>query len=54
MLNFGLAHLRLVSPVCDHLSDAAMARASGAHDVLSNAQVFDSIEEALADCHQVC
>jgi len=31
-----------------------MARASGAHDVLSNAQVFDSIEEALADCHQVC
>ena len=30
-----------------------MARASGARDVLTNAQVFDSMEAAVADLHQV-
>ena len=30
MLNFGMAELRLVDPQCDHLSDDAKARASGA------------------------
>ena len=53
MLNFGLARLRLVAPVCNHLSDDAMARASGARDVLNNAEVFATVEEAVADCHMV-
>jgi tRNA/rRNA methyltransferase len=53
MLNFGLAHLRLVAPQCNHLSDDAMARAAGARDVLTNAQVFPTMEEAVQDCHQV-
>ena len=53
MLNFGLAHLRLVAPVCDHLSDDAMARASGAREVLTNAKVYATVDEAVADCHQV-
>ena len=53
MLNFGLAHLRLVAPQCNHLSDDAMARAAGARDVLTNAQVFQTMEEAVQDCHQV-
>lgn len=43
----------LLRAVCDHLSDDAMARASGARDVLTNAQVFDSMEAAVADLHQV-
>eukprot|EP00960_Hanusia_phi_P030818 748871-Hanusia_phi.AAC.1 len=49
MLNFGLSHLRLVSPVCDHLSDDAFARAAGARDVLQNARVFSTVEEAVED-----
>ena len=53
MLNFGLSNLRLVSPVCDHLSDDALARAAGARDVLQNARVFPSVEEAVEDLQSV-
>lgn len=51
MLNCGLKRLRLVVPREDHLSDKAMAASSGASIVLERAGVFNSTEEALADCH---
>lgn len=45
----GLAELALVSPR-QFPSAEATVRASGADDVLVNAQVFDSLEDAIADC----
>jgi TrmH family RNA methyltransferase len=49
MKNMGLTELHLVKPV-EFPSDEATARASGADDVLSNARVHQSFEEAIADC----
>lgn len=50
MKNMGLSHLVLVQP--KHFPDPqADALASGANDILENAQVVHSLEEALADCH---
>lgn len=47
--NMGLRDLRLVNPV--HFPhDQATARAAGAKDVLENARVVSSLEEAIADC----
>ena len=49
MKNMGLSDLALVTPrYFPH--DEATARASGAHDLLDNALVFDTLEEAIADC----
>lgn len=52
MLNFGLGELRLVSPQCDHLSDDARARASGADIILDSSRVFQSVEDATGDLHR--
>lgn len=49
MKNMGLTRLMLVEPR-DFPSDEASARASGADDVLSGAQVVNSLEEALVGC----
>lgn len=49
MKNMGLSQLSLVNPN-DYPSHTASSRASGAGDVLANAQVFASLEEAVADC----
>ncbi len=49
MKNMGLSDLRLVSPKIFPHSDAT-SRAAGASDVLSGAQVFDGLHEAIADC----
>lgn len=49
MKNMGLSQLALVNPH-DFPSQTASARASGAGDVLANAQVYTSLEEAVADC----
>lgn len=52
MKNMCLQNLRLVDPlVFPHAN--ATARASGADDVLQNAQVYSTLEQALADCHLV-
>jgi len=49
MKNMGLHDLALVRPrVFPH--EDATARASGATDVLQSAQVFDSLDEAIAEC----
>ena len=52
MKNMGLTQLALVNPN-DYPSHTASSRASGAGDILANAQVFASLDEALADCSLV-
>lgn len=49
MKNMGLSRLVLVDPI-DFPSPEAVARASGATDVLDSAQVVATLEEALAGC----
>lgn len=52
MKNMGLSHLRLVQP--KHFPCAeATERASGADDVLAQAQIFDSLAASIQDCHLV-
>ena len=53
MLNFGLADMRLVSPRDGWPNPQAGPAASGADSVLADAQVFDSVAEAVADCAHV-
>ena len=53
MLNFGLAHMRLVAPRDGWPNPAATAMASGASVVLDHAGVFDDLPAALADCDYV-
>lgn len=53
MLNFGLTDLRIVNPFCDHLTDPARARASGADAILENAKVYQELGEAVADLAEV-
>ncbi|CAM2849682.1 tRNA (cytosine(32)/uridine(32)-2'-O)-methyltransferase TrmJ [Vibrio rarus] len=45
----GLKQLVLVDPQCE-IDDQTMALAAGADDVVSNAQVFSNMQEAVADC----
>ena len=53
MLNFGLTELRLVAPRDGWPNPSAGPAASGADIVLEQAQVFDTVEQAVADCHHV-
>lgn len=53
MMNCALYELRLVSPRDNHLSEKAVSASSGAQIILENARVFDTLEEAVADCHFV-
>ena len=53
MLNFGLTELRLVAPRDGWPNPEAGPAASGADAVLEQARVFDSAEEAIADCSLV-
>jgi tRNA/rRNA methyltransferase len=53
MLNFGLTELRLVAPRDGWPNPDAGPAASGADIVLEQAQVFDTVEEAIADCSTV-
>lgn len=52
MKTMGFTSLRLVD-TCSHLSAEALARSSGANDVLRDAQCFDSLQAAIADCRIV-
>ncbi|GAB3476960.1 tRNA (cytosine(32)/uridine(32)-2'-O)-methyltransferase TrmJ [Marinomonas epiphytica] len=52
MKNMGLADLYLVAPK-DFPSDEAISRASGATDILDQAVVVDTLEEAIKDCQLV-
>ena len=50
MLNFGLTELRLVTPRDGWPNPDAGPASAGADIVLAEAQVFDSLAEAVADC----
>ena len=52
MKTMGFTKLRLVD-TCSHLSAEALARSSGANDVLQQAQSFGTLKEAIADCTEV-
>jgi len=52
MKTMGYSSLRLVQ-TCSHRTDEAKARASGADDVLLGASQFETLEQAVADCHAV-
>lgn len=53
MLNFGLTEMRLVNPRDGWPNPAAGPAASGADIVLERARVFDSVQDAIADCSSV-
>ncbi len=52
MKNMGLQQLFLIAPE-EFPSEVATARASGAEDVLVDAQICDELEQAISDCHYV-
>jgi len=53
MLNCGLDRLRLVRPRDGWPNPAALATAADADAVLEGAEVFATLDEAIADCHHV-
>ena len=53
MLNFGLTELRLVAPRDGWPNPSAGPAASGADVVIANAQVFETVAAATADCEHV-
>jgi tRNA/rRNA methyltransferase len=53
MLNFGLTEMRLVAPRDGWPNPDAGPAASGADVVLEKAQVFETVQEAIADCPAV-
>jgi len=50
MLNYGFDSLRLVAPICSPDNIEARNRAKHAGGILDSCQVFDTLEEATADC----
>ena len=46
----GYTDLVLIAPEKHHPHTDALARASHARDIVANAKVFDSLDEAVADC----
>ena len=53
MLNFGLTEMRIVAPRDGWPNPDAGPAASGADIVLEQAQIFDTVAEAIADCSLV-
>ena len=53
MLNFGLTDMRLVAPRDGWPNPDAGPAASGADIVLEEAKVFDTVEQAIADCSTI-
>ena len=53
MLNFGLTEMRLVAPRDGWPNPDAGPSASGADIVLEQARVFDTVQDAIADCSAV-
>lgn len=51
MMNCGLSCLRLVNPREDPLAEKAISTSSGAREILEQAEIFDSLDSALADVH---
>lgn len=53
MLNFGLTELRIVNPRDGWPNERAEAMAAGADDVLAQAKIFATLEDAVADLSHV-
>jgi tRNA/rRNA methyltransferase len=53
MANFGLTRLRLVKPREGWPAERAYVVASGAHRILDEVQVYESVEAAIGDLHYV-
>ena len=53
MLTMDLHELVFVKPQCDPLSPVALARASGAQALLTNASIVPDLATAIAECHCV-
>ena len=53
MLNFGLTEMRLVAPRDGWPNPDAGPAASGADVVLERAEVFETVQDAIADCSKV-
>jgi tRNA/rRNA methyltransferase len=53
MANFGLSRLRLVKPLQGWPNERARVMASGADRILDEAQLYETLAEAVADCHFV-
>lgn len=53
MANFGLSRLRLVKPKQGWPNERAQVMAAGADRILENATVYETLKDALADCHFV-
>ncbi|MBF0204823.1 MAG: RNA methyltransferase [Desulfamplus sp.] len=50
MMNFGFKELRLVNPCTDYKSEQARKMALSAQHMLIEAKLFNTLEQALADC----
>ena len=46
-----MSQLRLVGPKQSHLSDEAVSASSGAQMILEQAEIFNTLEDALSDIH---
>lgn len=53
MMNCALSEMRLVDPDEDPLCSRAVAASSGADEILRNAKIFKTVEEAVADLQKV-
>ena len=53
MLNFGLTEMRIVNPRDGWPNPSAGPAAAGADEVLEQAQVFETLADAVADCANV-
>ncbi len=54
MHTMGYNRLRLVRPKADYLGEKALALAHGSQHVLQQAQVYDELRDAIADCDLAC
>ncbi|MEM8611288.1 MAG: TrmH family RNA methyltransferase [Cyanobacteria bacterium P01_H01_bin.105] len=54
MHTMGYDTLRLVRPKADHLGEKALALAHGSQHVLQQAQVYEELRDAIADCDLAC
>ncbi|MBX2864525.1 MAG: RNA methyltransferase [Leptolyngbyaceae cyanobacterium MAG.088] len=54
MHTMGYNTLRLVRPKADYLGEKALALAHGSQHVLQQAQVYDALGDAIADCDLAC
>lgn len=53
MMNCAISEMRLVDPDEDPLCSRAIAASSGADEILRNAKIFKTVEEAVADLQKV-